>query len=233
VNDERLHHVLDRLATNSASAGSSLGGALCATCVDVLELQGAAITLQLPGSGPHIIGASNDVMAQLEEIERTLGEGPCIDAFNRGEPVVEPDLANPTAVWLGFTPPALEMGVRAAFGFPMQIGGTRFGAMNLYADRAGPLRDDQHEDALLLADVSTHAVLSGLAFPSPGALGDELLEISTNQRQVHQATGMISVQLSVSIADALARLRAHAYAEDRSIGSVAADVVARRLRFDP
>lgn len=234
MNDERIHRVLDRLAANSATAGASLGGALCATCVDVLELQGAAITVQLPGSGSHLIGASNDVMARLEDLERTLGEGPCIDAYNRGEPVAEPDLSNPTASdWLAFTPPALDIGVRAAFGYPMQIGTTRFGALNLYSDRAGALSEAQHEDALLLANVSTHAVLSGLTFPSPGALGDELLDITTNQLQVHQATGMISVQLSVPISDALARLRAYAYAEDRSIGSVAADVAARRLRFDP
>ena len=65
VNDERLHHVLDRLAVNSAPEGSSLGGALCSTCVDVLEVQGAAITLQVPGSGPHLLGASNAVMALM------------------------------------------------------------------------------------------------------------------------------------------------------------------------
>ena len=44
---------------------------------------------------------------------------------------------------------------------------------------------------------------------------------------------MVAAQLSSDVGDALARLRAHAYAEDRTLTSVAADVVARRLRFDP
>ncbi|MFD0630267.1 ANTAR domain-containing protein [Catenulispora yoronensis] len=54
----------------------------------------------------------------------------------------------------------------------------------------------------------------------------------TYRAEVHQATGMISVQLGVSLAEALVRLRAHAWAADRLLADVAADVVARRLRFD-
>ena len=49
---------------------------------------------------------------------------------------------------------------------------------------------------------------------------------------VHQATGMITIQLGTSLADALLRLRAHAYASGRTVSDIAADVVDRRLRFD-
>jgi hypothetical protein len=52
-----------------------------------------------------------------------------------------------------------------------------------------------------------------------------------NRPVVHQATGMISVQLGVSIQEALLRLRAHAYGSERPLGEIAEDVVARRLRF--
>ena len=44
---------------------------------------------------------------------------------------------------------------------------------------------------------------------------------------------MITVQLGVTAAVALVRLRAFAYAHDRRLRDVARDVVARRLRFDP
>jgi AmiR/NasT family two-component response regulator len=51
--------------------------------------------------------------------------------------------------------------------------------------------------------------------------------------ELFQAQGMVMVQLGVSLADALARIRAHAYATNRPLREVAADIVARRLRFDP
>jgi AmiR/NasT family two-component response regulator len=50
--------------------------------------------------------------------------------------------------------------------------------------------------------------------------------------QVHQATGMISVQLGVGQAEALVRMRAHAFRHRRALADVASDVVARRLRFN-
>ena len=58
------------------------------------------------------------------------------------------------------------------------------------------------------------------------------MQPATYRAEVHQASGMISVQLNVSLAEALVRLRAHAYAQERPIAEVAADVVARRLRFE-
>lgn len=230
---DRLDLVLDRLAVRSAEPETTLGGALCATCVDVLEVPGAAITLQLPGGRPHSIGASNGVMADLEELERTLGEGPCIDAYRQGAPIAAPDLADPHATrWPTFSARALEAGARAAFGYPLQVGTARFGALNLYADRAGPLSDRQHDDAVLLADITTHAVLSNLSSPSD-LTASELLDAGGDPMEVHQATGMISVQASLSIQAARARLRDRAVAEGRPISAIAADVVARRVRFDP
>jgi hypothetical protein len=53
------------------------------------------------------------------------------------------------------------------------------------------------------------------------------------QYVVHQASGMIAVQLGVGVGEALVRLRAYAFANDRRLTEVAADVVGRRLRFDP
>jgi hypothetical protein len=231
MSDGRLQRVLDLFAVKRADPWRSLGDALCATGVDVLELPGAGITLQGPNGDPQSIGTSTADMATLHDLERTLGEGPCVDAFARGEPMSEPDLVSPATVrWPAFSAGALRTEARAAFGYPLKIGGARIGALNLYAARPGELSGEQHRDALLLADVATHAVLSA---STSGELTRELLDIGLHQLEVHQATGMISVQLSVPVADALARLRAHAYAEDRSISSVANDVVNRRVRFEP
>lgn len=233
VNAQRLVRVLDRFAVRSAETDRTLGRALCDTAVDVLEVRGAGITLRRDGGGHEAIGASTADMAVLHELERTLGEGPCVEAFERGEPASEPDLANPApGRWVAFAAAAARTEARAAFGYPLQVAGTCVGALNLYTTRPGPLDGEQHADALVVAAVVTHVALSVATHGSPELLA-ELLDVGTNQLEIHQATGMVAVQISSGMPDALARLRAHAFAEDRSLSAVAADVVARRLRFQP
>ena len=132
--------------------------------------------------------------------------------------------------WPAFTPKVIDVGARAIFGFPVRIGAARIGALNLYRDRPGPLSDDQHADALVMADVIARTVLTLQARTEPGSIPAEL---GTDiHAAVHQAAGMVSVQLDISVADALVRLRAHAFATDRPLNEVAGEVVARTLRFD-
>jgi hypothetical protein len=223
---------LARFEQRSSEPGVSLPDALCATCVDVLEVDGAGLAVGGVTGTLTGIGTSPGVMAALEEIERTLGEGPCVDAYNTGEAIAEPDLENTVpARWVGFTEPALQAGARAVFGYPLRIGSSRLGALNLCAVEPGLLTMNQHQDALTLADVATRTILL-VDPPSPdGRSGD--VDIGANQIEIHQATGMISVQLRVPVSHALARLRAHAFAEGLPISLVAAQVVQRHLRFEP
>ena len=86
---------------------------------------------------------------------------------------------------------------------------------------------------LVLADVALQLLLDAAAGIS-GSPGYRPLDgLSDRRAVVYQATGMISVQLGVSLEEALARLRAHAFVGSTAIGDVAAEVVNRRLRFDP
>ena len=176
---------------------------------------------------------TNEVSDLIEELQYTLGEGPCVDAYQQDRPVLEPDLAAPsTPRWLAFTPPAVEAGARAIFGFPLQVGAVRLGALNLYRDRPGPLTDEQHADALVMADVAAQAVLVMQAQAPPGKLAAELEAGADFRFVVHQASGMVAVQLGVSVGEALLRLRAYAFGDDRLLTEVAEEVVARTLRFD-
>jgi hypothetical protein len=74
------------------------------------------------------------VSSLIEEPQLTLSEGPCVDAYNLAQPIAEPDLAVMTGPWPSFTPPALEAGVRANFGFPLQASAVRARALDLYRD---------------------------------------------------------------------------------------------------
>ena len=178
---------------------------------------------------------TNPVSALIEELEYALGEGPCVvDACSQDRPVLEPDLADPrTPRWPAFTGPALAAGVRAIFGFPLHVGAVRLGALNLYSDHPGPLPDDRHSDALVAAGVAAEAVLMVQANAPSGTLAAELETGADFQFAVHQAAGMVAAQLDIPVVQALIRLKAYAFGNDRRLPDVAHDVVARRLRFTP
>jgi len=125
----------------------------------------------------------------------------------------------------------VEAGARAVFGFPLRVGAIRIDALNLYRDSPGPLDDDQHADAVVLAGVAARAVLGMQATRRPGCRAPSWGRGSDFRFVVHQASNMVSAQLEVSVGEALARLRAHAFAHDRPLDAVADDIVARWLRF--
>lgn len=186
----------------------------------------------MSGDLPGSLCTTNAVSALIEELQFTLGEGPCLDAYNHDQVVLEPDLADPrTPRWPAFAPKALQVGVRALFGFPLRIGGARLGALNLYQDRPGPLSDDQHADALVVADVVAHWVLGIQADAPQGLLAQEIETGAEFYFSVHNAAGAVSAQLGVTVAEALIRMRAYAFTHDRPLRDVAQDVIARKLRF--
>jgi hypothetical protein len=205
---------------------------LCQVSADVAGVSGAGIML-MSGDVPHgSVCASDAVSDLIEHLQDALGEGPCIDAYRTDRPVMEPDLVHPVSPrWPAFTGPVLDATARALFAFPMRVGAVRLGALNLYRVRAGPLTDEQHADALVMADVAAQAVILLQANAPLGQLAAALEEDADFQFVVHQAAGMVAVQLEIHVGEALVRLRAYAFSHDRPLTDVARAVVARTLRF--
>jgi hypothetical protein len=206
---------------------------LCDVCAQVAAMSGAGIMLMSEDAPVGSVCTTNDVSDLIEELQYELGEGPCVDAHQEGRPVLEPDLADPaTPRWLAFSPPALAAGTRAIFGFPLRVGAVRLGALNLYRDEPGKLSDDQHADALVMADVAAQTVLAMQAHAPLDTVATEL-EAGANFHLVeHQASGMMAAQRGISVREALVRLRAYAFSHDLALHEVAEAVVARQLRFD-
>jgi hypothetical protein len=194
------------------------------------------------GTGPQgavLAWGTESVAVAVEGLEFTLGQGPSRDAVIARVPVLVPDIDLPdqTARWPAFAYGVTGFPVRAVFAFPLHIGAISVGVLTAHRAAPGSLTDAQLADALTLADAVT-VLLVHQAYGEPDALayqrpGSEpgWAQPTAYHAQVHQATGMISIQLGVSLAEALVRLRAHAYAEGRFINDVAADVLARRLHF--
>ena len=228
---ERRLRILNRLVGTGAPELETRR--LCEVCAEVTDMTGAGLML-MSGDVPRgAVCTTNDVSAHIEQWQDAFGEGPCVDAYREDRPVLESNLSNPvTSRWLAFAPPAVEAGVRAVFVFPLQVGSIRLGALNLYRDRPGPLTEEQYADALVMADVAAQALLALQANAPPGQLAVELEACSDFQTVVHQASGMVAAQLDVSVAQAVIRLRAHAFGNDFPLAQVAEAVVARNLRFD-
>jgi GAF domain-containing protein len=224
---------LSRILSAWAAPGPADTRRLCTVSAQVLRVAGAGVMID-GGQDRAPLCASNEMAARVEDLCLTLGEGPGVDAHDDGVPVVEPDLARPLrARWPSFTPPAVAAGVAATFSFPLRLGGIRLGTLTLYEVHTGRLSADQYADALVMASVVLNAVLARQAEAPLGDLALELETLSSTRTEIHQATGMVSAQLEVSAADALVRLRAHAYAEGRTLSDVAADVLGKRLRLPP
>ncbi|MFF3642663.1 ANTAR domain-containing protein [Streptomyces sp. NPDC002564] len=177
--------------------------------------------------------------ARVEELQFTLGEGPGPDVLRLGAPVVEPDLSAVRAErWPAFLPAARALELGGIYCLPLGIGAIRLGVLTVLCRGPHGLTPQQYEDAAALASALTSAFLNGARGPSPNGGGHDAATATLvgqprelSRAVVHQATGMISVQLGVPLAEALVRLRAYAYASERPLGAVAEDVVARRLRF--
>jgi ANTAR domain len=221
------------LVVEQAHGGQVAVEHVCAAVISAAGVDSAAVTVMLQATARETVYASDQVASELEELTLTLGEGPGVDAFVGG-PVLVGDVRAPDGLtrWPVFAPAAAQAGVRGMFALPMQIGAIRLGVMDLYRARPGVLDRGQLADALVLADTAC-ALLLDAARDGSRPDGSWPERAGPQHPEVHQATGMIIVQLGVPAAVAMIRLRAYAYAHDRRLRDVAADVVARRLRFHP
>jgi hypothetical protein len=236
VSPDRVVRVWTQVGQQSRGTAVSVAH-VCDAAVAGVGVDGAGVTVMVSSTVRDTVHATDRVAGELEEWQLTFGQGPCVDAFAEGGPVMVTDLRWPDWAerWPAFTPAALNSGAQAVFALPLQVGAIRVGVLDLYRSRAGPLSPHELADALAFADAASMMLLDGMAGTQPDTadLAWQRDDPTAHQAQVHQATGMILVQLGVSAETAFARLRAYAYAEDRRLGDVARDVVDRRLRFEP
>jgi hypothetical protein len=205
---------------------------VCAAAVAALPVGGAGVSAMSPNTASHPLCSTDDISERLEELQLTLGEGPCVDAFALGGAILTPDLqaGEVHARWPAFAPAAAEAGAGAVFAFPLQIGAISPGVLDMYSGVPGGLDTEELADAMAFADTATLLLLDARTDgPEDGGLED----LGGYRAEIDQATGMLTEQLGVGIEEAFVRLRAHAYAQGRRLADVAGDVVARRLRFPP
>jgi hypothetical protein len=228
--EERYERVRLALTAGEGQPGNSL----CAAAAAVVRVAGAGVVLIAGGRTLGNVCTSDSAAEAVEEVQYTLGEGPCVDASRTKRPVLVPDLADAGIVrWHEFREAARASGFQAVFGFPLLVDeSVCIGALNLYNNEPGDLNHEQLADAAVVARVASRVVLGWQSVAGPGSLAWQLEQVPVHRAIVHQAAGMVSAQISVSVDDSLVLIRAYAFAEDQPITEVAAAVVERKLRFD-
>jgi hypothetical protein len=228
----RVAEILAGIATGTAQ-DSDLPQRLVDACTRGLPVTGASMALMTDAGPAGTVAATDGPAATMEELQFTVGEGPCVDSSRTGRPVLAPDLAHTgPGRWPGFSAGALDAGIRAVFALPLQVGAVRVGALDLYRDMAGALSPEELVDALSFADAATAILLHLLGQQdrndgsAPGTI-----PVLEDRAEVHQATGMVAEQTGVSPGQALVLLRARAYAAEQPIIEASREVLAGVVHF--
>jgi GAF domain-containing protein/ANTAR domain-containing protein len=229
--------VLHDLETTGGDVNATDGGMsaarrrverLCLTSVRGAGVDGCGVSVLTKSGTPLALHATNRVAAVIEELQFTLGEGPCMDAAASGVPVLVSDLRDPSegvaGRWPAFLDEADRAGVRAVFAFPVRIGAIALGVIDLYRSKPGGLSQEQLSTTFSTVDAMSRSMLDWERVPPEEE--DESYPLT-----VHQAAGIVMVQLDTTIEEALVRLRAAAYRTGRPMGDLAADVVSGRYTF--
>ena len=222
---------------------------VCAVAVTEIGVDGAGITVMGSLEGGLVgergqVASTGGMSRRLEDLQLTTGEGPCLDAYRQGRPVLVGDLAAESGRWFGFGPEALRVGAAGVFSLPLQVGAVRLGTLDLHRATPGALSKGQLADALILASLATETLLELAEQPGTAAPGNDArcqADIGAMppagwlpdvHADVHVAAGMVSGRDGGDVATALLRLRAHAFAHGEPLHQVARRVIARDLVLD-
>ncbi len=223
------------LAAVNGRRGAQAADDLCAACVQLIGVNAAAVSLVFDGAAYATLGVSGPSAQSYDELQFTMGEGPCLDSVASRETVMAADLADPgEARWPAYRPALLSQQVRAVYAMPVLVAGQYLGALDLFCHRPGRLDADQFAGALMAADLAALPLLDLFSTDLEAGVNDpdsdawaELYALT--RADVSQATGVLMAQLEVGAAEALVRLRAHAYATETSATEVARAILERRL----
>ncbi|WP_006246896.1 GAF and ANTAR domain-containing protein [Mycolicibacterium tusciae] len=226
------------IAAVDGRRGVDAADRLCEACVVLLEVDAAAISLVFDGGNTGTLGSSSEHARTCDELQFLIGEGPCLESVARRAPVVVIDLADPDdARWPLYGPAMLDLQIRGVYAMPVVVAGEYVGALDLFCAQPGRLDDEQLTGAVVAAELAGVPLLDLLDDDLQAAIADPAstawAELHTLSRaEVSQATGMLVAQLEIEPAEALVRLRAHAYSTGRSATDVARDILDRKLRLE-
>ena len=193
-------------------------------CVEALDVAAAGVMIAGPGGALQVLASSSDAMRALELFQIQASQGPCLDCYQSGRPIVNVDLAAVNRRWPAFTPAAIAAGFRSVHSLPMRLRGRTVGALNMFRTDTGVLDDDDVSAAQALADVATIAILQHQSMIDAQKLNEQLHGALNSRIIIEQAKGKISEAGGLDMDQAFQRLRGHARNHNLRLADLARDI---------
>ena len=197
--------------------------------VEVLDVAAAGILLVSTEGELGVMASSNEATRVLELFELQCEEGPCLDCYRTGSPIVAADLTTAHSRWPRFAVESLRAGFRSVTAFPMRLRGTTIGALNLFGHEAGSLDETDGRAAQAFADVATIAILQNRALMAAQVVNNELQHALQSRVVIEQAKGVLAERAAIDVEQAFTYLRSFARNHGRRLADVAHDVIDGRL----
>jgi GAF domain-containing protein len=202
------------IAAIDGRRGVDAADRLCEACVVLLDIDAAAISLVFDGANSGTLGSSGVRARIYDELQFTLGEGPCLDSVLRRIPILIVDLGDPEeARWPAYRPAMLAHQIRGVYAIPVVVAGEFVGALDLFRARPGPLLAADLAGAVAAAELAAIPLLDLLDGDLQAAVTDpnsnawaELNKLT--RAELSQAIGMLVTGIARDILDRRLKLEA-------------------------
>jgi transcriptional regulator with GAF, ATPase, and Fis domain len=192
---------------------------------------GAGLTL-LEIDRVDLIVKSEPFVREIDAIQYSIGEGPCISAAATGQTKRSGRLDRDPR-WPMFGPRASELGVHSALSLPLQTPTKILGAMNVYAHAPDSFGDRAQELGETFSISAALAVQHAQIFEQTIRLADQLQVGLNNRALIDQAIGVLRYRYGETAADSLHRLRKMSADQRISVTDIAIAVIGSTGRGDP
>jgi len=177
----------------------------------------------------EFMAASDETVEHLELFQAQNQEGPCLDAYRQGQPVVNEDLAEAAGRWPSFAPRAVAAGFRSVHAFPLRLRADRIGALNVFSASVGGRLDDSDIQVVqALADVASIGLLQERAIRRGEILTEQLQGALNSRIIVEQAKGAVAQAFGINVDEAFELIRAHSRNNNQRLVDIARTIVTNR-----
>jgi GAF domain-containing protein len=204
---------------------------LAMSCVRLLNVTDAGLMLADPPGTLNFVAASSERMRLIELLELQSNEGPCLEAYRLGQPVVNIDLET-AGSWPRFSASARESGFRSVSAVPMRVRDSVIGALNLFNAGDNSLTDGDVALAQAFAHVATIGILQERSLREAELVAEQLSAALQSRVAIEQAKGLVSERMGVNIEAAFELVRGYARRHNRRLRDVAEDLASRRLAVE-
>jgi GAF domain-containing protein len=200
--------------------------------VEIFDVDAAGLLMSGSRGELRLMAATSETIELVELMQLQADQGPCLDCFRGGAPVLVADLGSSAERWPRFVPEAMTAGFSAVHALPLRLRGKVLGALNLFRTTPGGLDQADATAAQALADVATVALLQHRAVSEAQTLAEQLQDALNSRVAIEQAKGVLAAQTDLGMDEAFLQLRSYARAHQRLLTQVAEDVVGGRLTAD-